>query len=45
MTTDPRRAIMRAIFRQGLAAAKRDGDARRMAQYQECLDRMKGKRT
>ena len=36
---------MRAIFRQGLAAALRDGDASRAALYRECLRRMKEART
>lgn len=35
------RTIMRRIFLQGLAAAKRDGDKEREANYRECLRRMK----
>lgn len=37
-----KRRIMRAIFRQGLAAALLRGDAHNAALYQECLNRMKG---
>ncbi len=35
--------VMRAIFKQGLSAAVRDGDMARAALYRECLKRMKGK--
>ncbi len=36
-------STMRAIFKQGLAAAVRDGDMARAALYKECIKRMKGK--
>ncbi len=36
-------ATMRAIFRHGLAAAERDGDAQRAALYRQCLKNVSDK--